>query len=219
MQPFQVTLEKFELFKHKKSATLWLQPVTDDPLAFDRLQAALQDAVPECHEQRTKHGNQFTAHMTVTHFDLTTVTFDECEKLRDELQQAWVSPVTFVCDQVHIMTRQGQNGQFRRRARIFLGSSTPEGTNNVCQEDLEDWAYPHMPSEMPEFCKVTSSPSRGRRTSVGRRREKPQPLPKVDVERLLARDVVVEVEGAVAELLGADAAARVARWLASGKAN
>jgi hypothetical protein len=217
VQPFLVTLESFELFKHKKSATLWLRPVTEDPLAFDRLQGALQEAVPECHEQRTKHGDRFTAHMTVTHFDLTKMAFEECEKLRDELQQSWTSPVTFVCEEVHIMTRK-QDGQFRRRARIFLGSSPSKvaGTKNVCQEELEDWQYPHMPSEVPEFCKVPSSPSRSKWTSTARRREKPLPLPEVDVERLLAHDVVEEVEGSVAELLGVDAATRVSLWLSSG---
>jgi 2'-5' RNA ligase len=43
MQPFTVTLQSFELFRNKKSATLWLSPETSpDRMALDKLQLALQ---------------------------------------------------------------------------------------------------------------------------------------------------------------------------------
>lgn len=139
VEPFEVTLANFSLFRHKKSSTLWLCPETRDaPGALDCLQAALQAAVPECHEQRSKYGNKFTPHMTVTHFDLSAMAFEECEKLRGDLQKEWSCPVTFTCREVHVMTRQGQMGQFRRRARILLGSNA--GTSECeCECQCSMW--------------------------------------------------------------------------------
>ena len=73
VEPFTVTLHELKIFAHKRSATLWFAPET---LAFDgegiapfqRLQAALQSAMPNCDAQTANHGGKFTPHLTVGHF-------------------------------------------------------------------------------------------------------------------------------------------------------
>ena len=218
VQPFQVTLQEFGLFVHKKSATLWLRPdITPDPLALDRLQQALQDAVPDCHEQRSSFAGRFTPHMTVTHFDTCNdFSISDCEDVRQRLQATW-QPVTFTCSQVHVMTRQGAAGQFRCRAKLFLGSGDSQALATLIDEP-----YKHMPTEAPPFCNVSkASPSSraGGKTQRGRQR-KPRtdlpPLPEGALEKLQDPEVATQVAARFAPLIGQDRALAIRSWLSSG---
>jgi 2'-5' RNA ligase len=54
-QPFTVRLASFGIFARRHSATLWLKPEpVGDADQLVALQAALQQAVPHCHEQGSK---------------------------------------------------------------------------------------------------------------------------------------------------------------------
>ena len=209
MEPFQVRLAEFGLFAHRRKCTLWLRPDTSpDTLALDRLQQALQDAVPECHEQRSNFGGRFSPHMTVTHLDNDKRSVRECEQLRDDLQASW-QPVTFMCTEVHVMTRQGPKGQFRRRAKIFLGQDQEAG------EALQDQAYAGMPSEAPPWCLGQINGGRAGDRG-GRSKGKSRSRSSADDGKLLQKlqeaDTVAEMAVLMTPVLGESRVSDLSAW-------
>ena len=209
MEPFQVRLAEFGLFAHRRKSTLWLRPDTSpDTLALDRLQQALQDAVPECHEQRSNFGGRFSPHMTVTHLDNDKRSVRECEQLRDDLQASW-QPVTFMCTEVHVMTRQGPKGQFRIRAKIFLGQDQEAG------EALQDQAYAGMPSEAPPWCLGQINGGRAGDRG-GRSKGKSRSRSSADDGKLLQKlqeaDTVAEMAVLMTPVLGESRVSDLSAW-------
>mmetsp|Transcript_41731 Transcript_41731/g.65162 ORF Transcript_41731/g.65162 Transcript_41731/m.65162 type:complete len:384 (+) Transcript_41731:130-1281(+) len=170
VEPFEVTLGEFGLFKTKGTATLWLRPDTPHD-ALDCLQQALQDAVPICNEQRARNSG-YTGHMTVTH--LTPDSFedlqegrdwhDRCDQLMNECQQSW-NPISFTCREVHIMARRGMEGQFKLKHRIRLGGDVA-AEERITHEEMR--GYPLMISEMPDWVREAQDQKKRRKKSGGK---------------------------------------------------
>ena len=112
-------LRDFRVFVYKKSATLWLHPEPSRSEALQKLQAALQDAMPLCDAQRSSHGT-FTPHVTVGHFES-----EEAALLaRDQIIASGWQGVEFPVSEVVLMARsEGGGGQFEPRWRVRLGRS------------------------------------------------------------------------------------------------
>lgn len=121
LAPFSVTLDSLDTFGGRARGVLYCHPSSEGQVGQLReLQAALQSAVPSCHEQQ--RGGTFTPHMTLAHFESR----EAAEAAREELARAW-APVTFDCSgAVHLMLREGGAGQFARAATLPLGAVAPE---------------------------------------------------------------------------------------------
>jgi hypothetical protein len=164
--PFEVCVRELRVFKHPRSATLWLHPEPSREDALIELQAALQAAIPHADQQTAGHGGAFTAHFTVGHFGSE----EEALAAKEQIMAAalWDAEegVRFKVDEVTLMTRDGADGQFQPRWRVPLGQprvGRPIEPIVVGQGE----AFVHMPSEMPEYC--VREPGARRKGRKGRR--------------------------------------------------
>ena len=66
-----------------------------------------------------------------------------CEEIRADQQRAW-APLRFPVREVHVLARDGPDGQFRCRAVVPLGGGEAVAMQNT--------AYPLMPAALPPFC-------------------------------------------------------------------
>jgi hypothetical protein len=105
-----------------------------------------------------RHGGTFTPHLTVTHFPLSGLGANRpfgprderdelCEEIRADQQRAW-RPLRFPVREIHVLSRDGPEGQFRCRARIPLGGGG--GADGAAA--VEDSRYALMPEALPAFC-------------------------------------------------------------------
>lgn len=112
-EPFEITLERFEVFTHRASCTAWLLPISDPPDALQRLQSRLQQLFPQCDEQSRKSPAGFTPHLSVGQFRSP-------EAARAQLP-AW-QPVRFRLSEIALIGR-GEDTPFSVKFRIPLGQT------------------------------------------------------------------------------------------------
>ncbi|MFL7811412.1 MAG: 2'-5' RNA ligase family protein [Anaerolineae bacterium] len=112
-EPFTITLDTFDCFRHGRNATLWLAP---EPKArLIALQTALWRAVPDCDDTR-KYSGGFTPHLSVGQ-----ATDTRADSLIAALQEGW-EPITFVAAEVQLIWRGDQSDDvFRIGERLALG--------------------------------------------------------------------------------------------------
>ena len=143
VEPFDVLLRDFRVFVHKKSATLWLHPEPSRSEALQKLQAALQDAMPLCDAQRSSHGT-FTPHVTVGHFESEEAALSA----RNQIIASGWQGVEFPVSEVVLMARsEGGGSQFEPRWRVRLGRSA-----GLAAAAAHGERFGLMPTEMPAFC-------------------------------------------------------------------
>jgi 2'-5' RNA ligase len=154
--PFTVSLNAFGTFGGKSRGVLWLYPdssgtgrsqdgdSSDEILPMMDLHKKLEEAFPMCFDLSQKAGGgTFSPHMTLSHF----------ENLQDALHaQADLTNngfsldgLDFTMDQVYLLERQGDSGQFERLAEVGLG---PDSTVTVFESPQ---AFPGMPKEEVEW--------------------------------------------------------------------
>jgi 2'-5' RNA ligase len=112
-EPFTVTLQRFDRFRHGRSATVWLAP---EPAAdLVALQAALWHVVPDCDDTR-RYSDGFTPHLSVGQVESREA--DDClAKLREE----WET-VSFEAAEVQLIWREDPpEDAFCVGERIALG--------------------------------------------------------------------------------------------------
>lgn len=111
INPFQITLEKFDTFTHRSSCTAWLRPIAQPPEALHQLQSILQQLFPQCNEQSTKSVVGFTPHLSVGQF----------ASKEEALSQLPVwHPVSFPVEAIALISRRGDE-PFEVRYIIYLG--------------------------------------------------------------------------------------------------
>eukprot|EP01116_Phalansterium_solitarium_P001246 TRINITY_DN11023_c0_g1_i1.p2 TRINITY_DN11023_c0_g1~~TRINITY_DN11023_c0_g1_i1.p2 ORF type:complete len:296 (-),score=81.44 TRINITY_DN11023_c0_g1_i1:198-1046(-) len=121
-QPFQVTLAAFEHFTHRGSCTIWLRPDVDRECAgqLQRLQQALERAVPVCDDLSHLSAAGFTPHLSVGQWSKT-----EVEQASHELQSGW-QPLSFQVSQAFVIARNTFDEPFRVHVRLPLGGEPVE---------------------------------------------------------------------------------------------
>lgn len=111
--PFDVTLREPRCFAHRgERFTLWLAPEPADP--WDRLQAALQAAFPDC-DDVARFAAGFTPHLSVGRVRGRGA----LARVLDELRAGW-RPLPFRLDAVSLIARP-EDGPFAEVARFPLG--------------------------------------------------------------------------------------------------
>ncbi len=188
--PFRVSLDSLGTFGGKSRGVLYLYPrsfnqpscdggVSDEalkeeditPMDVDfsdtsseveqpliELQSTLQEFLPECNDS-VKNG-KFTPHITLSHF----------HSLHDALEgqtkiESWWKPLEFDVNEIYLLKRVGDDGQFKILATLPLGSITSEKFK-VHDPPI---AFPHMPEEEVDWVREERMKLKARRNGNGRR--------------------------------------------------
>jgi 2'-5' RNA ligase len=181
-QPFQVSLDSLGTFGGNSRGVLWLYPRSyrendnvidesyEEPLI--QLQALLEQEFPTCTEQR-KSG-QFTPHMTLSHF----ASLEDAQTAQAQTEAWWPTNITFDVNQIYLLQRIGDDGQFLRVAAIRLGDA---GISAGIDIHSPPEAFPRMPTteedwvreERMKLKKQMNGSWKGRRRSRGGRQRSP----------------------------------------------
>lgn len=132
VKPFRIILAGFKTFSHRRSATAWLEPVTNPKDALIELQATLQKLFPKCDEQSNKE-NGFTPHLSVGQFDSAA--------LAVKMLPDWQN-VDFQVNSIALISRNG-NTPFEVRYEINLGDTLSslnslKSSSKTWKESLSD---------------------------------------------------------------------------------
>lgn len=144
---FQVSLDSLGTFGGKNRGVLWLYPRSyrreDDKMDADeeplvQLQAVLEQEFPMCSDQR-KSG-RFTPHMTLSHFP----SLEEAQKSQSQVEEWWPDNVTFNVNEIYLLQRKGDDGQFLRAATVALGNDSTAINDGITIHDPPE-PFPDMP--------------------------------------------------------------------------
>lgn len=115
VDPFDVTLAGFRVFRHGRSATVWLDPQPADPITT--LQDRLHERLPGFDDVRFFAAG-FTPHLSVGQ----ARSADRSAALIAELAASW-APVKFRADKVALIRRNDPpDDVFRVAAAVALGT-------------------------------------------------------------------------------------------------
>jgi 2'-5' RNA ligase len=179
--PFEVRLERLGTFGGAKRGVLWMYPDSfrsDETIADDattepllHLQATLQEAFPHCDDQQ-KFGT-FHPHMTLSHF----TNLEAAQEAQAQIEQSWEAK-TFPVQEIYLLHRQGDAGQFRRVATIGLGDQC-----RGWKSHHPPLPFCHMPTEEADWVREERMKLKQRRNRKGggrrggRRQRRTSPSP------------------------------------------
>jgi 2'-5' RNA ligase len=188
-KPFYISLKNLGTFGGKHRGVLYMYPsssweedsalripppntkvdtttCTPDVEPLVQLQSILQEQLPEFPDQ-VKNG-KFTPHITLSHFPSLEEALEAQTKL-----ESWWQPLQFKVEELHVLKRVGDDGQFK------IVCTLPLGTQQVTHKDIvihdptlefpamplveEDWVY-------EERMKMKARRNGGRRSRRGGRR-------------------------------------------------
>ena len=159
VEPFQVSLERLGTFGGKNRGVLWLYPSSNngDGETVHVLYQKLVEKFPEC---STSH-QPFNPHMTVSHFE----TLEMAQAAQEKLEEWW-QPMDFIVNEIYLLQRKGDDGQFLRVASFGLGN------NSIVQEHIPPLAFPGMPSAEEDWVRKERLALKARRNNGGKKRRK-----------------------------------------------
>lgn len=167
VEPFHISLDRTGTFGDNSRGVLWLHPrscrlTTDNYMSNNdpvcALQALLEREFPTCAEG-LKH-REFIPHLTVSHFS----NLEEAEAAKTHLD--WMPPPSFLCEEIYLLERHGDNGQFKRIATLALGS----GDGGIIIHD-PPLAFQQMPTFEEEWVREERMELKARRNNrPGKRR-------------------------------------------------
>lgn len=151
--PFRVSLETLGTFGGKNRGVLWIYPRSyrgipetekegEEPLVH--LQALLEKEFPMCTDQRK--GGLYHPHMTLSHFP----SLDEAQSAQWQIEQWWDGDdgTSFQVEEVYLLERKGNGGQFMRVTTLPLGKE-----NSEIQLHDPPSPFPGMPLEEEDWVK------------------------------------------------------------------
>jgi len=167
-EPFRVSLDRMGTFGGAKRGVLWLYPTSkrndkqkeeeeEEPLL--KLQSALEEQFPICTDQR-KVGGVYNPHITVSHF----VDLAAALKAQSESEEWWPRDLEFDVQEIYLLERKGDKGQFERLASIELGST---GSGTVHESPLR---FAPMPEIEVDWVREERMKLKARRNGSYRRR-------------------------------------------------
>jgi len=165
VKPFYVTLRKLGTFGGKQRGVLWIYPHSHPLTTHDnidesnddnddtfcnpaepliQLQSNLMSEFPSLSPPPNK--SKFHPHMTLSHFENLNNALDA----QSQIESWWnfsTTPIEFKVEEVYVLQRIGDKGQFQIVATVSLGE---EGTNAVQVHD-PPCSFPDMPSVEDEW--------------------------------------------------------------------
>jgi 2'-5' RNA ligase len=175
-EPFTVELDKLGTFGGARRGVLWLYPrsfregeedyIADaasnsnahEPLV--KLQSFLQDEFPFCREQQ-KVAGEFNPHITISHF----CNLDAALRGKEEIEMWWPKspPVQFEIEEIYLLQRKGDDGQFLRVASIPLGDDNGKDVTL----HVPPVPFCHMPAEEEDWVRKERMQLKARRNGRG----------------------------------------------------
>ncbi|MCY1071482.1 RNA repair domain-containing protein [Nannocystis sp. RBIL2] len=110
--PLRIALKEVRRFDHRGSATVWLEPVSDPPVALMALQAAAAALFPLCDEQSSR-GPGFVPHLTIAKL---TGSEAEIAAAIKGWRSSWRA-LEFTVEAVHLISRR-EDEPFEIRASV-----------------------------------------------------------------------------------------------------
>jgi 2'-5' RNA ligase len=173
-KPFQVQLKRLGTFGGTKRGVLWVYPSSFRTAPDDRkgagsnqteplveLQQLLEEQLPDCNDQR-KVGGTYSPHMTLSHFPDLNAALEG----QEQTERMWPEDiVTFPVDEIYLLHRNGDNGQFMRLASLGIG---PNGKVALHQPNL--LPFSHMPTVEADWVKDERMKLKARRNYSGGRK-------------------------------------------------
>lgn len=150
--PFEITLKDFQIFGGRnRRGVLWLNPVTPKGDEIQNLHSSITsifESNPDPSLFTTFRNKPFNPHMTVCHYETSTM----ASEMASKLQTDW-SPVSFTVREVLIMERNGDSGQFHVAYRIPLCGSPPEDILNYITHEVPyvNERFLHLPEVEEEW--------------------------------------------------------------------
>lgn len=183
-EPFRVSIDSLGTFGGNNRGVLYLVPDSfrdesscsqQDNLHCDeqpllQLQSLLENSFPECNDQR-KNG-KYTPHMTLSHFPSL-----ESAVEAKEIIKKWWTIIEFEVNEVYLLKREGDGGQFKIVATLKLGdmvntiSNNDQTTKNIEIHD-PPIAFPDMPKVEEEWVYNERMKLKERRNGKGNRRNR-----------------------------------------------
>jgi hypothetical protein len=115
-QPFKVRLESWDFFRHNKTSTLWLKPVSDPPNAIDELCKRLLKVYTYL-DDVVNHPNGFTPHLSMGVFNDVRI----LQQVKQDTEKDF-QPIEFFVKEIYIMTFVGFGPQYQVRQVVPLGT-------------------------------------------------------------------------------------------------
>lgn len=136
IEPFEMTLSDFGVFGGKSSGVCWLSPEPRDKLSD--IHSAIGSCLSSIEGETEETGRPYQPHMTVSHYSSK----QPAVAAADEERPNW-TPLTFPVSELHVISRDSPEGQFKVMWRIPLGGGDAiyEGGKS----------YEHMPTEEPDW--------------------------------------------------------------------
>lgn len=173
-EPFQVSLDSFGTFGGQSRGVLFLYPrsfrddagmqqsilceegaVEKEPLI--QLQSILQEHLPECDDQ--KKNGKYTPHITLSHFPSLQEALEGQAKL-----ETWWQPKEFSVNEIYVLKRIGDDGQFKILASLPLGENS-----TGAQVHDPPIVFPAMPLAEEDWVREERMALKARRNGNGRR--------------------------------------------------
>ncbi|KAL4528201.1 hypothetical protein Ndes2437B_g00302 [Nannochloris sp. 'desiccata'] len=128
IQPFEISLDEFQYFRHNRSSTLWLNPQTRPENRLQTLHSALLGVFPDCTDLSNdpRRGiNTFTPHLSVGQWGQNCRPKSDAadaaaQQAQLELQTAWDSVPQFEVTSVALISRRGKTDPFTVRPAFYV---------------------------------------------------------------------------------------------------
>jgi 2'-5' RNA ligase len=160
-EPFDVSIDSFGTFGNKQQGVLWAYPMSknniNDEEPLITLHGLLEEQFPICIDKRKDEG--FHPHMTISHYPSNT----DALSAMDEKLSDWES-VSFRVNEIYLLERKGDDGQFKIAAMIGLGSMS-----EIVFHDPPK-AFPCMPEVEEEWVHAERMSMKSRRKTGNKRR-------------------------------------------------
>lgn len=167
IEPFTVRLDRIGTFGGAKRGVLWMYPSSfrgersrsnDQTEPLIQLQACLQDEFPYCDTQQKVSGI-FNPHMTLSHF----VNLEKALEAQTQIETWWDMSIEFVIDEIYLLYRKDDGGQFERLVTLGLGA---EGQVTVHDPPSP---FDYMPRKEVEWVREERMKLKQRRNRKGSR--------------------------------------------------
>ena len=224
--PFEVTISELGVFGNKNRGVLWAYPrshaIGEDPPVGEvpfcepdepmiQLQALLEAEFPTCTEQRKSR--DFHPHITLSHY----ASVDDALSAKEQIE-TWWQPIRYITEEIYVMRRVGDEGQFKISATISLATGQSKNIDSVsstshrrCHVHDPPIPFPDMPTTEEEWVyeermklkarrnsswKTRGRKRAGRKRRNGRNKERIPDTPEIIAEKRAARKAKREAAAA-----------------------
>ena len=165
-EPFDVTINSFGTFGDKRRGVMWayptsksVKPCEDNEEPLINLHNMLEQQFPMCNDLR-KTG-AFHPHMTISHY----ATYSGALAAKEKIESGWES-VSFRAQEIYLLERLGDDGQFKIAATISLG------VNAAVEFHNPSIPFPAMPEIEEEWVRMERMSMKNRRKNGNKRRRR-----------------------------------------------